>query len=297
MSNSLPTWPAPAKLNLFLHINGRRADGYHDLQTIFQLLDYGDDLRFSVRDDGELHLRCDTDGLNTPDNLVLKAARALQQQMSGPSPGVDIDLYKRIPAGAGLGGGSSDAATTLVALNHLWQAGLSISELAALGATLGADVPVFVHGQSAWAEGIGDQLTPIILPKRWFVVLTPDCHVSTARVFSHEQLTRDTKAIRMAAFLAERSRNDCEALVRELYPPVDAALEWLSQFTRARMTGTGASVFAAFDEEAIARAVLEQLPDVPAGHELAGLRGFVACGINQSGLSAYQTSGMQNWTG
>lgn len=281
MLNSSPVWQAPAKLNLFLHITGRRADGYHDLQTIFQLLDYGDELRFALRDDGKLQLHCDTPGLNTADNLVLKAARALQQHAARPLPGADIDLHKRIPAGAGLGGGSSDAATTLVALNQLWQTGFSRSDLAAMGATLGADVPVFVHGQSAWAEGIGDQLTPVTLPERWFVVLTPNCQVSTARIFSHEQLTRDTKAIRMAAFLAEQSQNDCEALVRELYPQVDAALEWLGRFAQARMTGTGASVFAAFDEEATARAVLEQLPDAPAGERLAGLKGFVARGISQ----------------
>ena len=295
MQNS-PPWPAPAKLNLFLHITGRRADGYHDLQTVFQLLDYGDTLQFSVRNDGQLNLHCATDAMNTPDNLVLRAARLLQQQLSDQSAGADITLHKRIPAGAGLGGGSSDAATTLVALNHYWQAGLSTSALAALGVQLGADVPVFVQGRSAWAEGIGERLTPVTLPERWYLVLTPDCQVSTAAIFSHEQLTRDTKAIRIAAFLAEQSQNDCEPLVRNLYPPVDATLKWLDRFVTARMTGTGASVFAAFDEEAKARAILKQLPDVPAGHELAGLSGFVARGINQSGLSDCYIPGMQNRT-
>lgn len=284
-------WPAPAKINLFLHITGRREDGYHNLQTIFQLLDYGDELRFSRRGDADLRLRCNVSSLETSDNLAVRAARRLQnkiRELGGTVSGADIELYKRLPAGGGLGGGSSNAATTLVALNQLWGAGLSTEELATLGAGLGADIPVFIHGRSAWAEGTGDKLTPVTLPERWFLVLTPACEISTAEIFSHEQLTRDTKPIKMAAFLAERSQNDCEALVRKLYPAVDATLKWLNNFADARMTGTGASVFAEFAEEAEARAVLEQLPSVPIGHELAGLEGFVARGINQSGLAEYQ---------
>ena len=296
MQTTPQTWLAPAKLNLFLHITGRRADGYHELQTLFQLLDYGDELRFEPRADEHIHLHCNQADLGGPDNLVLRAARLLRAQTPDPLPGVDIWLHKRIPAGAGLGGGSSDAATTLVALNQLWQLGLSAVELARLGVTLGADVPVFVAGRTAWAEGIGEKLTPVNLPERWYVVLTPDCQVSTARIFSHEQLTRDSKAIRIAAFLAERSRNDCEALVRNLYPPVDATLEWLAHHAPARMTGTGSSVFAAFDDEAEARAVLKQLPDMPAEHTLAGLKGFVARGINHSDLSQVVTTGVQKRT-
>lgn len=277
------TLPAPAKLNLFLHITGRRSDGYHELQTLFQLLDYGDSLRFSLRGDGQLRFSCTDTSLNNADNLVMQAARQLQQTLQCPA-GADIYLDKRIPAGAGLGGGSSDAATTLVALNHLWQGGLTRDELAGLGLHLGADVPVFVMGQSAWAEGIGEELAPVVLDEQFFVVLSPDCHVTTATIFSHQQLTRDSTAIKMCAFLAGQSRNDCEALVRKLYPAVDAALTWLSGFAPARMTGTGSSVFAAFSEEAQARAVLAQLPAEISG-PLAGIKGFVARGINRSALS------------
>ena len=277
------TLPAPAKLNLFLHITGRRSDGYHELQTLFQLLDHGDSLRFSWRDDGQLRFTCTDSSLNNADNLVMQAATQLQQALQCPA-GADIHLDKRIPAGAGLGGGSSDAATTLVALNRLWQGRLTRDQLARLGLSLGADVPVFVMGQSAWAEGIGEKLAPMLLAEQIFVVLTPACHVTTATIFSHQQLTRDSTAIKMCAFLAGQSRNDCEALVRKLYPAVDAALTWLSGFAPARMTGTGSSVFAAFSEEAQARAVLAQLPAEISG-PLAGIKGFVARGINRSALS------------
>lgn len=274
--------PAPAKLNLFLHITGRRADGYHDLQTLFQLLDYGDELSFRARDDANLVLSCTDDSLVTHDNLVLRAARLLRHTLGRASAGADIHLLKRIPAGAGLGGGSSDAATTLVALNQLWRGGLDKTQLAQLGLQLGADVPVFVAGHSAWAEGVGEQLGPVELDEQYFVVLTPPCHVSTARIFSHQQLTRDSTAIKMCAFLAGQSRNDCETLVRNLYPEVDAALNWLSRFAPARMTGTGSSVFAAFSDETQARAVLQQLPDGASGP----LTGFVAKGINRSALAS-----------
>ncbi|MEX2334629.1 MAG: 4-(cytidine 5'-diphospho)-2-C-methyl-D-erythritol kinase, partial [Pseudohongiella sp.] len=234
------TLPAPAKLNLFLHITGRRSDGYHTLQTLFQLLDYGDELRFSLRTDGQLRLTCNDTSLSNNDNLVLRAAGLLRQTLNIKT-GADIHLIKRIPAGAGLGGGSSDAATALLALNQLWQGGLSRTRLAELGLQLGADVPVFVFGNSAWAEGIGEELEPVTLAEQFFVVLTPACHVTTGTIFSHQQLTRDSTAIKMCAFLAGQSRNDCETLVRKLYPAVDAALDWLSQFAPARMTGTGCS--------------------------------------------------------
>lgn len=283
MSPSHLTLPAPAKLNLFLHITGRRADGYHLLQTVFQLLDYGDELGFSLRDDSQITLSCNSTELATDDNLVLRAAHLLREH-SGATQGADIELIKRIPTGAGLGGGSSDAATTLVALNTLWQCRLERDTLAALGLRLGADVPVFVHGKSAWAEGVGELLQPVTLPTLYYLVLSPACHVSTATIFSHQQLTRDTRAIKMAAFLAGQSQNDCEMLVRTLYPEVNAALEWLSQFAKARMTGTGSSVFAAFDNEASARDVLRQLPTDQRG-PLRYISGFVAKGINESALT------------
>lgn len=284
------TLPAPAKLNLFLHITGRRADGYHQLQTLFQLLDYGDTLSFTAQPAPSLSLTCNIPALVDDNNLVLRAARLLQQTLKARNQrtsGILIDLNKRIPEGAGLGGGSSDAATTLVGLNQLWQGGLSTAELLDLGLQLGADVPVFVAGQSAWAEGVGEQLHPVELPQQFYIVLTPACHVSTARIFSHEQLTRDSTAIKMHAFLAGQSRNDCESLVRTLYPQVDAALNWLNQFAPARMTGTGASVFAAVGDETEARSILQALPPQPDGL-LAGTSGFVARGINQSPLYGLQ---------
>ena len=255
------TLPAPAKLNLFLHITGRRTDGYHELQTVFQLLDYGDTLTFSRRNDGALTLRCSGDVSLTDvppdDNLVLRAARALRAHAGRPDLGADIHLEKRLPTGGGLGGGSSDAASTLLGLNRLWGLDLDGDTLAALGTALGADVPVFVRGRSAWAEGIGERLTPIELPERWYLVIHPGCHVATAAVFSHPQLTRDTPAITIPAFFAGPTRNDCETLVRQLAEPVDKALIWLQKFGEARMTGSGACVFAGFADEASARAVLD----------------------------------------
>jgi 4-diphosphocytidyl-2-C-methyl-D-erythritol kinase len=267
------TLESPAKLNLFLHITGRRPDGYHELQTIFQIIDYCDRLHFESNDSGILTLQCDIPELSGDDNLILRAARALRDK-SGCSMGADVTLEKNIPMGAGLGGGSSNAATTLLALNRLWKAGLSTEELCALGVRLGADVPLFVKGQSAWAEGIGEVLTPIDLEQKFYLVVTPDCHVSTKDIFSNQQLTRNTTAIKMAAFLAGQTRNDCENIVRELYPLVDEALKWLNQHVDARMTGTGASVFAGFDSEEEARVLLQQLPK--------GWRSFVARGLQQS---------------
>jgi len=274
------TWLSPAKLNLFLHITGRREDGYHLLQTVFQLLDHGDLLRFAPRDDGQLRLRCNRGELEHEQNLVLRAAQALQAACHC-SLGADIELDKRLPAGAGLGGGSSNAATTLLALNHLWQTGLDRSTLASIGLRLGADVPVFVRGHSAWAEGVGEQLTPVNLPDRWYLVLTPAVEVSTATIFSHRELTRSGSAITMRTFLNGHSRNDCEALVRRLYPQVDAALNWLAHFAEARMTGTGASVFAAFDRQEEAESVLARLAEASTGL-LSGIEAFVARGINKS---------------
>ncbi len=267
------TLQCPAKLNLFLHITGRRADGYHTLQTLFQIIDLCDSLQLSPTRDSDISLRCSDASLAGPDNLVLRAAHALRAA-SGSTQGVAMFLDKRIPMGAGLGGGSSDAASALLGLNQLWGTGLSIDALAQIGLRLGADVPLFVRGHSAWAEGIGEILTPVDLPDKTYLVICPNCHVSTQEIFSHQQLTRNTTAIKMAAFLAGHTRNDCENVVRSLYPPVDEALEWLDQFAQARMTGTGASVFAAFDTAAEAQQVLAQLP--------SGMTGFVARGLARS---------------
>ena len=267
------TLPAPAKLNLFLHITGRRDDGYHNLQTLFQLLDGGDQLSFDLRDDGEILLTPAIPGVAHEDNLIVKAARALQTK-TGTRLGADIQLQKQLPMGGGIGGGSSNAATTLLGLNRLWQTEQTIDELAALGAQLGADVPVFVRGNTAWAEGVGEQLQAIEMPEKWYLVVTPNCHVSTAEIFSHKDLTRDTSNITVAAFLEQGGRNDCQPLVKKLYPEVDNAISWLSKFGPAKMTGTGASVFAPFDDKASAEAVLAKAP--------ATLTGFVARGVNQS---------------
>lgn len=267
---------SPAKLNLFLHITGRRPDGYHNLQTLFQLLDYGDTLSFNTRIDGEITLAPDLPGVAFEQNLIIKAVRALDAYKA-VGAGVDIQLEKRLPMGGGIGGGSSNAATTLVALNHLWGCGLNKSQLQNIGLQLGADVPVFINAQTAWAEGVGEALQPIEMQPKWFLVIQPDCHVSTAEIFSHKDLTRDTSAIKVAAFLEQGGQNDCEALVRKLYPQVDNALIWLQKFDRnARMTGTGACVFASFESAEIAHSVQAQLPK--------HLPGFVAQGVNRSPL-------------
>ncbi|WP_323815910.1 4-(cytidine 5'-diphospho)-2-C-methyl-D-erythritol kinase [Cellvibrio sp. NN19] len=267
---------SPAKLNLFLHITGRRPDGYHNLQTLFQLLDYGDTLTFTPRSDGQLTLSPDLPGVDFEQNLIIKAARALEPYKAAMA-GVDIQLEKYLPMGGGIGGGSSNAATTLVALNHLWDCNLTKKELQAIGLRLGADVPVFINAQTAWAEGVGEELEAIKMPPKWFLVAQPDCHVSTAEIFSNKDLTRDTSAIKVAAFLERGGKNDCEALVRKLYQQVDNALIWLQKFDRnARMTGTGACVFASFETAEEALYVLAKLPkDLP---------GFVAKGVNQSPL-------------
>ncbi len=263
----------PAKLNLFLHITGRREDGYHCLQTIFQIIDLCDTLSISLSTSPELHFTCDEPSLNDDDNLVLRAAKALRAA-TNTQLGANLHLEKHIPTGAGLGGGSSNAASALLGLNQLWGTQLSTEELARIGLSLGADVPLFVYGRSAWAEGVGEILTPIDLPERIYLVIDPGCHVSTQEIFSHQQLTRNTTAIKMAAFLARHTRNDCENVVRSLYSQVDEALNWLNQYAEARMTGTGASIFATFDSVDQARALLQKIPK--------GMRGFVAKGLNKS---------------
>ncbi len=237
--------PAPAKLNRMLHITGRRDDGYHELQTLFQFLDVGDTLHFTLRDDDAIRLTPTLEGVTAEDNLVVRAARLLQAQ-TGSRRGVDIQLDKRLPMGGGLGGGSSNAATTLLALNRLWNLNLDEERLAALGLSLGADVPVFVRGRAAWAEGVGEQLTPVTLDTPYFVVIHPGVSVATARVFQAPELTRDTPAIRLSRALeggATRWRNDCEATVCRLYPQVDEAIRWLAQRAPTMLTGTGACLF------------------------------------------------------
>ena len=264
---------SPAKLNLFLHITGRRPDGYHELQTLFQLLNWGDQLQFSVNASGIITLDSHDFDLPPEENLIIRAAGLLQRG----SLGAHITLHKIIPSGGGLGGGSSNAATTLLALNHLWGLGKTPQELQAMGVELGADVPVFVAGRSAWAEGIGEKLTPVNLPEDWFLILVPDCHVATAEIFSNQQLTRKSPPIKMASFFEGDSRNDCQQLVRRLYPEVDNALKLLENFGEARLTGTGACVFARFGTEAEARAAQRKLPPKWAA--------MVAQGINESPVS------------
>lgn len=272
--------PAPAKLNRMLHIIGRRADGYHELQTLFQFLDQGDELRLSPRDDGEIQLSPSLPGVPDASNLVVRAARLLQAE-TGCSQGVDIHLTKRLPLGGGLGGGSSNAATTLLGLNHLWRLGLSITRLAELGLQLGADVPVFVHGHAAWAEGVGERLVPVLLDTPWFVVVCPGIEIATAAVFGAPQLTRNTSPITMARALqggASSWRNDCEATVRQLYPPVAEALDWLGSRAPSMLTGSGSCLFARLDTEIAARQLLADMP--------AGYTAFVARGLNRSPLHA-----------
>jgi 4-diphosphocytidyl-2-C-methyl-D-erythritol kinase len=266
---------APAKLNLFLHVTGRRDDGYHTLQTVFQLLDWGDTVTLEARDDGAITLAGPDLGIASDDNLAVRAARALKALPgTGADRGVHITLDKRIPTGGGLGGGSSDAASTLLGLARLWDLAVTEDRLAAIGATLGADVPVFVRGHSAWAEGIGEELEPLELPPAWFLVVHPGVHVDTGEIFSRRELTRDSPPITMAAFFAGGSRNDCEPVVRDLYPEVDKALNWLGKFGEARLTGTGACVFCRCTDEASARAIAAEVP--------APWRAIVAAGVNRS---------------
>ena len=241
--------PAPAKINLFLHICGRRDDGYHNLQTVFQFLDFADTLHFTRRDDSLIQISPPLEGIPTEDNLIFKAAKLLQEA-SDSQLGADIRIDKHLPMGGGIGGGSSNAATALLALNHLWQTNLDHDALKAIGVKIGADVPIFIHGHSAWAEGIGEELTDIEPDEKWYLLIIPQAHVSTQKIFSNSLLTRDTKILRIAAFLEQSDsglfQNDCEQLVRTLYPEVDKALVALSKFGNARMTGTGACVFAGF---------------------------------------------------
>jgi 4-diphosphocytidyl-2-C-methyl-D-erythritol kinase len=268
-------WPAPGKLNLFLHVLGRRADGYHELQTAFQFIDLCDELTFAVRPDGRIVRSAGTPDIPEELDLAVRAARRLRDALKIRS-GVEIQIHKRLPLASGLGGGSSDAATTLMALNQLSDGGLRTSELAALGLELGADVPVFVHGQAAWGEGVGERLTPIEPDERCNVVIRPPCAVSTREIFQAPELTRNSRPITIRAFFEGGGRNDCEPVVRARYPEVAAALDWLGRYGTAHLTGTGSCVFAAMENEERAREVLRELPQ--------RWQGFAVRGRNRSPL-------------
>lgn len=278
------TLPSPAKLNLFLHITGRRSDGYHELQTAFQLLNFGDTVEIDTRSDNKIVLLESLEGVPDKDNIVVRAAKLLQKQESGKNRvlGANIKINKQIPMGGGLGGGSSNAASTLLGLNYLWKMGLSNDQLAEIGLSLGADVPVFIYGQNSFGEGIGERLQTLVLPKYWFTVIKPPVSVPTAEIFLHSQLTRDTVTIRIAAVfehlqtpdLAKELRNDCEDIVRREYPEISEALDWLNRLGTARLTGTGACIFARFASLAEAEAVLAEMP--------ASYTGFIAQGTDRS---------------
>ncbi|MEL4280641.1 MULTISPECIES: 4-(cytidine 5'-diphospho)-2-C-methyl-D-erythritol kinase [Shewanella] len=277
MSNEISrNWPAPAKLNLFLHINGRRADGYHELQTLFQFIDCCDLLDFRVTQTPELKLHSDMSAVVADsDNLILRAAKSLQQATGYPG-GAEIWLEKRLPMGGGLGGGSSDAATTLVALNQLWNTQLSNDELAAIGLKLGADIPVFIRGFAAFAEGVGERLQAVTPTEFWYLVIAPDAHVSTAAVFQDPLLPRNTPKLGIDTLMSQPWANDCQDLVVSKYPQVAKALGWLLEYAPSRMTGTGACVFGEFSSQQQALAALAKLP--------SDMQGFVAKGMNISPL-------------
>ena len=275
-SVSVHRWAAPAKLNLMLHIVGRRSDGYHELQTVFQLITLYDAIDITVRDDGVISRPNGPAGVPESEDLVVRAAHALKAA-TGTGLGADLSVLKRIPMGGGLGGGSSDAATTLVGLNQMWKTGLTSAQLATIGTKLGADVPIFIAGRSAWAEGIGERLTPVSLgAESWYLVIFPGIAVPTASVFQAPELTRNSPPTTMRGFLETGGRNDCEAVVRARFPAVGEALEWLGRHAPARLTGTGSSVFAKFSRAADAERIAARVPDV--------WRAFVARGIDESPL-------------
>jgi 4-diphosphocytidyl-2-C-methyl-D-erythritol kinase len=269
------SWPAPAKLNLFLHVTGRRQDGYHSLQTAFQFLDYADELSFSVTNDGRITRAEPLVGVDEDTDLTLRAAHLLQEVV-GVKQGVAIRVKKRIPIGGGLGGGSSDAATTLLALNRLWCLRFERFQLARLGLQLGADVPVFIGGRAAWAEGVGERLTPLEPKEAWYLVAVPPVHVSTAKVFGELSLTGFSAPITIRDFHAGRIHNDLEQVVRRHYPEVDRTFAWLARFGQPRMTGSGGCVYLTITDAETGKRILAQLPQ--------GLGGFVARGANRHPL-------------
>ncbi|HDZ5417356.1 TPA: 4-(cytidine 5'-diphospho)-2-C-methyl-D-erythritol kinase [Vibrio harveyi] len=268
-------WPSPAKLNLFLYINGRTENGYHELQTLFQFVDHGDELTIQANDSGEITISPEIEGVPLQDNLIWKAATALQRYAKC-SYGAHIDLHKILPMGGGIGGGSSNAATTLVALSYLWQTHLSDDELAEIGLALGADVPVFVRGFAAFAEGVGEKLSPAHPDEKWYLVVRPNVSIATADIFGHPDLTRNTPKRDLETLLNTPSVNDCEKIVRMLYPEVDKQLSWLLQYAPSRLTGTGSCVFAEFSSKSEAETILAQLSDK--------VSAFVAQGRNISPL-------------
>lgn len=251
--------PSPAKLNLFLHILGRRDDGYHNIQTVMQFIDWCDTLHFHVRADDEIHLQSTLSEISGTDNLVLKAAYILREA-TGCKKGIDIDLQKHLPIGGGVGGGSSNAATALLALNYLWQTQLSQDDLLKLGSRLGADVPIFIYGHAAWAEGIGDELMPIILPESWYVLLVPTLSIRTDAIYKDPRLTRDSAALTMDGYHPGKGHNDFEKLLRSDHAEVARALDWLGQFSKSRITGSGSIVFAGFDSKEEAVTIAAQAP-------------------------------------
>ncbi|MDB1123237.1 4-(cytidine 5'-diphospho)-2-C-methyl-D-erythritol kinase [Vibrio algarum] len=281
MISQSTSWPSPAKLNLFLYINSRRADGYHELQTLFQFLDYGDTLTIKANSSNEITLTPELEGVPVESNLVWKAAKALQQKTSG-SYGAEIHLDKILPMGGGIGGGSSNAATTLVALNFLWDLNLSFDELAEIGLKLGADVPIFVKGFSAFAEGVGEQLQKVTPLEKWYLVVRPDVSIPTAEIFSHPDLTRNTPKRAIAELLTRSHENDCEKIVQLLYPEVDKQLSWLLQYAPSRLTGTGSCLFSEFDNKFEAEKIRAKLPDT--------VSSFIAKGKNCSPLHEALTS-------
>ncbi|HTW38368.1 MAG TPA: 4-(cytidine 5'-diphospho)-2-C-methyl-D-erythritol kinase [Steroidobacteraceae bacterium] len=275
-------WPAPAKLNLFLHVTGRRADGYHDLQTLFQLIELKDAIAITVRTDGVIERTAGPAGVPPDADLAVRAARILQAA-TGTRLGASLAIRKRIPMGGGLGGGSSDAATVLVALDRLWGLKLGRARLAELGLALGSDVPVFVLGRSAWGAGRGEELTPVELPERWYLIVHPGVHVPTGEIFQSPELTRNTPLITIRAFFESGGRNDCEPVVRARYPEVGEALDWLARSAPARLTGTGSCVFAAFATAADAERYAARVPD--------RWRSFVARGLNLSPVHEHERLG------
>lgn len=279
-------WPSPAKLNLFLYITGQRADGYHTLQTLFQFLDYGDTISIELRDDGDIRLLTPVEGVEHEDNLIVRAARLLMKTAadSGRLPtgsGADISIDKRLPMGGGLGGGSSNAATVLVALNHLWQCGLSMDELAEMGLTLGADVPVFVRGHAAFAEGVGEILTPAEPKEQWYLVAHPGISIPTPTIFTDPELKRNSPIRSLGALLKAPFENDCEMIARKRFREVEYLLSWLLEYAPSRLTGTGACVFGEFDSQVAASEVLVNAPE--------WVHGFVAQGANISPLHLFRS--------
>jgi 4-diphosphocytidyl-2-C-methyl-D-erythritol kinase len=268
-------WPSPAKLNLFLHILGRYDNGYHKLQSLFQMLDYGDKLAFDINHTGTIAMSTPLKGVKDEDNLIIRAAKLLAAQTK-TKLGAHISLEKCLPMGGGIGGGSSNAATTLVALNALWGTRLSVHQLADIGLQLGADVPIFVRGETAFAEGVGEQITPAPQPEQWFLVANPNVHISTGEIFTAQELTRNTPSIDWADYKFEETRNDCQQLVVNRYPEVAKLLQWLVHYAPSRMTGTGACVFAPFSDESLANDVQGKLP--------SSWQSFVAKGVNRSPL-------------